>query len=257
MAVAAAAADLATQAKAFYWYHCIDLGGGVVTDGDYAMSAYLQHYGLPGSMAGMRVLDVGRASGFFSFEFERRGADVTATDIASFFEWDFVGGDLRKEEVRRHAGDERAFTTYNITGAFDFAHRVKRSRVKSKLINVYDLQPEAFGGDRFDLVFAGSITSHLRDPIGALERLHRVTRGTCVIAAPTITLPKHKDLPLMSLVGLLDSDQRSWWVMNLKCLVEMMRCANFKDVKVVAEFNLVHRRQKDLVVPHAVLHGRA
>ena len=61
MAVAPAAADLATQAKAFYWYHCIDLGGGVVTDGDYAMTAYLKHYALPGTMAGREVPTDGAA----------------------------------------------------------------------------------------------------------------------------------------------------------------------------------------------------
>src|SRR5262245_59022582 len=65
----------------FYWYHCIDLGNGIVTDGDYDMTQYLAHYGFPDDLHGKRVLDVGRASGFFSFEFERRGADVTATEI--------------------------------------------------------------------------------------------------------------------------------------------------------------------------------
>jgi 2-polyprenyl-3-methyl-5-hydroxy-6-metoxy-1,4-benzoquinol methylase len=34
----------------------------------------LPHFGLPESMSGMRVLDIGCAEGFFSFEAERRGA---------------------------------------------------------------------------------------------------------------------------------------------------------------------------------------
>ena len=34
----------------------------------------LPHFGLPRDMSGMRVLDIGNAEGFFSFEAERRGA---------------------------------------------------------------------------------------------------------------------------------------------------------------------------------------
>ncbi len=34
----------------------------------------LPHFGLPADMTGMRVLDIGNAEGFFSFEAERRGA---------------------------------------------------------------------------------------------------------------------------------------------------------------------------------------
>jgi len=81
------APDLLAQSRAYYWYHCIELQDGVITDGDYQMLDYLGNYKFPDSMAGMHVLDVGRASGFFAFEFERRGAAVTATEINSFLDW--------------------------------------------------------------------------------------------------------------------------------------------------------------------------
>ena len=49
--------------------------GGIVTPGwsDPKVDK-LPHFGLPASMTGMRVLDIGNAEGFFSFEAERRGA---------------------------------------------------------------------------------------------------------------------------------------------------------------------------------------
>ena len=47
-------------------------------------------------MSGMKVLDVGRASGFFSFEFERRGANVLAVELPSPLQKDFVGGEFTR-----------------------------------------------------------------------------------------------------------------------------------------------------------------
>jgi len=58
-----------------YWFHRIELPGGIRTPGwsEPAVDK-LPHYGLPADMTGMRVLDIGNAEGFFSFEAERRGA---------------------------------------------------------------------------------------------------------------------------------------------------------------------------------------
>ena len=44
---------------------------------------------------GMRVLDIGTATGFFAFEFARRGAHVTAVDLPSLYALDrFPGQDI-------------------------------------------------------------------------------------------------------------------------------------------------------------------
>src|SRR6266508_3546048 len=228
-----AGADRRTAWEEFYWYHCIDLGNGIVTDGDYDMTQYLKYYRFPDDLRGKRVLDVGRASGFFSFEFERRGADVTATEIASFFDWDFVGGEAERRRRIQAVGDPEAYTRRHITGAFHHAYAMRGSRLKAKTIGVYDIRPEEFENSPFDLVFAGSITSHLRDPILALERLRSVTSGTCLIAAPAVGVVE--TLPTMVLVGTMDSDRRSWWVLNKKGLLEMLYCAGFSTAEIVSE----------------------
>jgi ubiquinone/menaquinone biosynthesis C-methylase UbiE len=64
--------DLQKQASKYYWYHSVDLGNGVIIDGDYDIREVLLHCGFPERMDGMDVLDVGCGSGFFAFEFERR-----------------------------------------------------------------------------------------------------------------------------------------------------------------------------------------
>jgi tRNA (mo5U34)-methyltransferase len=241
------------NADDFYWYHSIDLGSGVVSNGDYQMSEYLHHYGFPEDMRGMHVLDVGRASGYFAFEFERRGAEVTATELPSMADWDFVGGEAAKAaHIEEIAQDE-----YHIRGAFKYAHEIRKSRVKPVDANVYDLSPSMFGR-KFDLVFAGSITSHLKNPSGAMDHLLSVTApgGTCIVSAPFIDIVEQRSLPLMALVGRSDPDLRSWWVVNSKGLEELLRCAGFREASVISHFNLKHRKQPELVFPHIVAHAK-
>lgn len=247
--------DIREEMSRYYWYHCVDLGGGVVTDGDYDLKPLLPRYGFAARMDGMRVLDVGRASGFFSFEFESRGAAVTATEIPSYLDWDFVGGEIWRDKRRAEIGDEEAFNRREIYGAFEFAHRVRGSRVKGVWSTAYQLDPQALGG-KFDLVFAGSISSHVRDPILAMEKLYGVTGGECVLAAPVFDIPAVAQLPMLALVGTADSDRRSWWMMNEQGLTEMLRCANFRDIEVISHFSIANRRVAGLVVPHIVVRAR-
>jgi tRNA (mo5U34)-methyltransferase len=244
------------SANDFYWYHCVDLGNGQVTDGDYAMDQYLPHYNFPLDMTDMSVLDVGRASGYFSFEFESRGASVTATELRSINDWDFVGGEEgRKKVIERISKEGPDFEERQIRGAFNFAHAARKSTVKPIDATAYELNPDLFGGSQFDLVFAGSITSHLKNPMLAMEKLHSVTGGKCIVSAPFIDLVEHRDLPLMALVGRNDTDHRSWWIFNAKGLEEMLYTAGFKRVEIVSHFNLQHRKLPELVFPHIVAHA--
>jgi SAM-dependent methyltransferase len=253
------AADLLAQSRAYYWYHCIELQDGVITDGDYQMLDYLGNYKFPDSMAGMHVLDVGRASGFFAFEFERRGAAVTATEINSFLDWDFVGGAAERAKRRTAIADIDAYTRHHITGAFHFAHATRQSAVKPVTATIYDLSLDLLQASRpFDLVFAGSVTSHLRDPMRGLARLREVTAegGTCVVAAPYIGLDE--GLAQLAMVA-GDPDRRSWWVMNKRCLTDMLLNVGFSSARIVSQFNLALKRKIDGVgtFTHIVAHATA
>src|SRR5215813_4855264 len=95
------------QAKQYYWYHCIRLGS-YITDGDYNIDEVLSHYHIPEKLDGKKVLDVGRASGYFSFLMEERGADVVATDLPSYLDWDFVGGENIKQKRSLDIGSDEA-----------------------------------------------------------------------------------------------------------------------------------------------------
>ena len=246
---------LIEQAEFYYWYHCVVFPDGFVTDGDYDLRPLLHKYGFPINMKGMSALDVGRASGYFSFEMERRGATVTSVDIKSILDWDHVGGETQKRKVLELIkNDVENYSRQQITGAFDLAVCALRSNVESCLMSIYELTPEAFDGRMFDVVFAGSIMSHLRDPVLALEKLKSVTRIKCIISVPAFDLPETMNIPVMSLVGDNDPDRRSWWVMNRKCLNEMLLCVGFKQVVFFSDFTLVNRKL-GITTPHLVAHA--
>jgi tRNA (mo5U34)-methyltransferase len=128
------AQSLEASIAALEWYHTIDLGGGIVTPGYYDHRPYLGHYGLPDDLRGKRVLDVGAASGFFSFELERRGGAVTATDLRGWFDHDF-------SPIYRPDKTVETGSAY-LHEPFDVAKRALHSHVDRKLLRIYDISPD-------------------------------------------------------------------------------------------------------------------
>src|SRR5438270_10628223 len=66
------------------WWHQIELAPGIVTSGDDSNRMklpILDDLGLPRTLTALRALDIGCSDGYFSFELERRGADVLAIDF--------------------------------------------------------------------------------------------------------------------------------------------------------------------------------
>lgn len=66
------------------WWHEIEVAPGIVTPGDDSNRMklpILDRLGLALDLSGRRALDIGCSDGFFSFELERRGADVVAIDF--------------------------------------------------------------------------------------------------------------------------------------------------------------------------------
>src|SRR3954471_20761370 len=149
--------DLVERAKTQGWYHTLDLPG-VTTTGVFDMRQYVGDYGLPDSLAGLRVLEVGTWDGFWAFEMEKRGAaEVIAIDLDDENELDWPPRRRTpKQGVTRGTG-------------FEIAKELLGSNVQRVVRSVYHALPEDLG--QFDLVFCGSVLIHLRDQMLALERI--------------------------------------------------------------------------------------
>ena len=191
------------------WFHCIDLGNGVVTpgtDGEHSRRK-LELIDLPASLRGMRVLDVGCCEGFFSFAAEQRGAE------------------------RVVAIDTRPATLAKL----DLCRRALGSRVESLLLDVAAVAPQTIG--TFDLVFCFAVLHHLRHPLLAFDRLASVTHGVLLIevveavpTAPTDDALLVRRRGERGGLGLLP---------NRRMLLELLERSGFGDLEVLG----VHRRK--------------
>ena len=219
--------DPRSAVESIDWYHTIDLGHGLETAGHYDHRPFLHHYGLPDDLTGKTALDIGAASGFFSFELERRGARVTATDLSDWFEHDF-GPNYRADH------SEQTGNVY-LHEPFEVARQILGSQVTRKEINIYDVAPKTVG--EFDLVFCGSVLVHLTDPIKALWNIASVTKEQAIIA--TVINPEEPERGVAHMIGYERGD--GWWVPTRACFVLMAACAGFAGVEWISDFQLDFR----------------
>jgi len=234
-------ADLRLRVRAAGpWYHTLDLGSGVVTEGMFDLRPYVERYGLPADLSGLRALDVGTFDGFWAFEMERRGAKVTSLDVDRTQQLDWP------PRLRPAQDEERGHT-------FAIAGEALGSEVERVGLSVYEATPERLGGS-FDLVFCGSVLIHLRDPMLALERMAGLCRGRLVLAEEH----SRRLAPLRIARGAEfrgDSPWSTWWIPTAATWETMVHTAGFEDVRRHGRFNLRFRDRRG-GVPHVVIHGR-
>lgn len=210
--------ELIEAVRSHTWYHTIDLGNGVVTPGYYDLRRLVGSLPWP-DVRGKRCLDVGTFDGFLAFELERRGAaEVVALDIDDYhtLDWPARVRDTAPVELERAAGTERG-------RGFRIAKEALGSNVQRLALNVYDLSPDVVG--KFDVIVCGSILTHLRDPIRALERMREVCDGRLLATegADLWLSIRHPRRPLLQLRGIQDQ----WYLTNLAGLRRMLHVAGF------------------------------
>jgi tRNA (mo5U34)-methyltransferase len=192
-----------------YWFHRIELPGGLLTPGwNDPRTEKLPYFGLPDEMHGLRVLDIGHAEGFFSFEAERRGAA------------EVIGIENYPPMMRK----------------FNTCRAALGSRAQSFRASVYDLDPRTFG--TFDVVFFFGVLYHLRHPILALEKIRDVCTGTLLMQTATCSdngeVPMAEFHPFGIKSGPPDNpthDPTCFWFPNPACCAAMLEHVGFKQVE--------------------------
>jgi SAM-dependent methyltransferase len=161
-------------------YHGIDLPGYGSFPGLWDLRGRFDEYTGHVDFRGRRVLDIGTAGGFLSFEAEKRGAEVVSVDIddAEARQCLPFPQNLRQTDPARWLS-ERRDTLLRAKKGYWLAHRALGSHNRVHYGNVYRL-PAALGA--FDIVIIGQILVHLRDVITALEQAADRCQGTLVIA---------------------------------------------------------------------------
>jgi tRNA (mo5U34)-methyltransferase len=195
-----------------YWHSPIDLGHGIVTRNQRTQRRFkrrLRLLRIPEDLRGKRVLDIGPWDGFFSWELEKRGAQVTAIDTWS------------------NASMEQ----------FLFVHRLKNSQVRYKRMDVFDLSPEGEG--MFDLIFCAGVLYHLRYPLATLEKIRKCCAGQLILETVCMIPAVHNDSPM---IAFFPGDEeanhppRAWPICaaaTVPWLKEALHSAGFKRIEVI------------------------
>lgn len=209
------------------WYHTIELPDGVTTPGYVDLRPCAPKL-LPDSLAGLRTLDVGTFDGFWAFQMEQRGADVTAIDVEKIddAQWPPMNRARLLAEKDKLGGVPLGL-------GFKIAHEALGSSVQRVVTDVYDVTPEAIGGP-VDVVFMGAILLHLRDPVRALEAVHGCLKpgGTLIQMEQfswvnTLLRPRTPTGDFQPL-----HTDFNWWYPNISCLKAWPWAAGFTGTRL-------------------------
>jgi len=230
--------ELRERVRAQAWYHTLELPERLETDGWFDLRPHVSSYGLPERMDGMRALDVGTWDGFWAFEMERRGAEVVAIDLDDERDLDWPPSRRPEQfpEPSRGAG-------------FALAAELLESSVDRRVCSIYDAVPDELG--TFDVVICGSVLSHLRDQLLALERIAGLCDGLFVSAEAYDRLAGLSPIPVSRYLA----DREAavvFWLPSARTWRRMMYTAGFARVELQRRLKI--RSRDGFVVPHVIHH---
>lgn len=213
-----------------YFYHSLELPGVGLLDGDWDLRGCIDDYLGRRDLAGKRALDVGTASGFLSFEMEKRGADVVSFDMPDSRSWNVVPN-VRSMANRNAIREGMRATHEGLRNGYWFAHRRLESKVRAFYGDVYDL-PTELGS--FDVVVFGMILGHLRDPLAAMASAARLCRGHIVISDLWMPEKRSRGRPVARLQpslenGIIDC----WWQLSVAAAEQFLGVLGFRVIDKV------------------------
>lgn len=212
-----------------FFYHTVDLPGFGVQEGGWDLRSRFSDYVGGIDVDGKRVLDVGTASGFLSFEAERHGArEVVSFDLDTAERQTllpFAGSAY----VDDHAAWCRAQTENFMCWkkGYWLTHRLIGSRARVVYGDVYE-PPVDIG--RFDVVILGAILEHLVDPLSAITAMARLTDDLLVINTDYLD----SDERLAAFNGRADQPASSFvfWTYSIPLYHEYMAIMGFEPIAV-------------------------
>jgi SAM-dependent methyltransferase len=168
-----------------FFYHTMELPCLGVVRGQWDLRGRFDDYTGGVTVAGKSVLDVGTATGFLSFEAEKRGASrVVSFDLSDPRQQMFIPFKDKlyyRDHEKFIVNHEREIEAWK--NAYWLCHRLLKSRAEVFYGDIFRLPP-ALG--QFEVVIAGAVLEHLNDQITALASLARLTKDTIVIVTPVL-----------------------------------------------------------------------
>lgn len=212
-----------------FFYHAMDLPGFGLVRGHWDLRGRFDDYIGGVTVAGKSVLDVGTATGFLSFEAEKKGAArILSFDMSDARQQTFLPfkNKLYYRDPKRWA-EVYGAEIEQWKNAYWLCHRLLESKAEVYYGSVYELPTEL---GQFDIAIVGSVLEHLNDQITALASIARLARETIVIVSPL--LPTEERIARFeSLASNPDADF-TWWTYSLGVYREVFAMLGFSIAKV-------------------------
>ena len=156
------------------FYHVMDLPGHGMTGGlcdlRDGVDEYLGHF----VFAGKRVLEIGPASGFLTFEMEKRGARVVAVEVSDEHLWDYVPF---PDPVMKPIHETRRRGISRLKMSFWLAHAAYQSRSQVYYGDLYRL-PQDLGN--FDVAVLAAVLLHTQSPLQIIDQCAMRSRALII-----------------------------------------------------------------------------
>ena len=215
-----------------FFYHAMELPGFGLVRGHWDLRGRFDDYVGGVNVAGKSILDIGTATGFLSFEAEKRGAAcVLSFDMSDARQQIF----LPFKDKLYYRDPERWAEVYGAEieqwkNAYWLCHRLLESKAEAYYGNIYHMPTEL---GQFDIAIVGSVLEHLSDQITALASIARLTRETIVIVSPLLQT-EGRIARFESLASNPDADF-TWWTYSLGVYREVFAMLGFRIAKVSHE----------------------
>jgi tRNA (mo5U34)-methyltransferase len=208
------------------WWHSIDFGDGVWSDGvkentepvEKRMLEEKERWAFPEDyFKGKKVLDIGSWDGYFAFHAEKKGALSVA------------------------ALDDNAWTgkSWSTKEGFDIARKLLGSNVQEIIMDILDATPEKIG--TFDVILFAGVLYHLQNPYMSLSVIHSLLNKGGSLFVETSSTEHLEDVPIMVFhpKDSCGGDCSNYWSPNSLCLQKMLEEVGFvvDDIFSVAESN--------------------
>ncbi|HEV7476011.1 MAG TPA: class I SAM-dependent methyltransferase [Pyrinomonadaceae bacterium] len=212
-----------------FFYHAMELPEFGLVPAHWDLRGRFDEYIGGVEVAGKSVIDIGAATGFLSFEAEKRGAArVLSFDMSDAKQQTFLPfkDKLYYRDPKRWAAQYGA-EIEQWKNAYWLCHRLFNSKAEVYYGDVYNLPAEL---GKFDIAIVGSVLEHLNDQITALASIARRTNETIVLVSPLLQTDE-RIARFEALASNPDADF-TWWTYSLGVYREVFGMLGFSIKKV-------------------------
>jgi hypothetical protein len=219
--------QIVTSLDDCYFYHTTDIPGYGHIEGEWDLTNATDEYLGFTNFKGKRVLEVGPASGYLSFNMEKKGAAVVSLDVDDNFQFDVVpfAGTQQQGLSDGFVGMQK-----KVQNGYWLTHNALKSKNQMVYGSGYKI-PEALG--TFEIGLLASMLLHNANPVAIINQVARLTTDKLIIVdlfhddIPGNTLPTIQFYPTVE-----NQVWHTWWRFSEQFFVEVLKVVGFKKITV-------------------------